>query len=195
MGLLFRKLSGNLPFQVHDGNVRDLLKDTAFDVIIKSLFADPQFRMTGDDLVRGLPLFKERGDGLRHGPGLRGCEVDALPGIRKGSKVVVVCIFGAVLVLVEPAVRPVGTAIAGARGAVTPGAAERGIFRAVRSTLAFKGAFAVGGAFKGKAALMSEFPVSLDLLANSGLVLADGLGDGSFGRAIGDPGKDDAAFL
>ena len=69
MGLLFRKLSGNLPFQVHDGNVRDLLKDTAFDVIIKSLFADPQFRMTGDDLVRGLPLFKERGDGLRHGPG------------------------------------------------------------------------------------------------------------------------------
>jgi hypothetical protein len=69
MGLLFRELSGNLPSQVHDGNVRDLLKDTAFDVIIKSLFADPQFRMTGDDLVRGLPLFKERGDGLRHGPG------------------------------------------------------------------------------------------------------------------------------
>lgn len=69
MGLLFRELSGNLPSQVHDGNVRDLLKDTAFDVIIKSLFSDPQFRMTGDDLVRGLPLFKERGDGLRHGPG------------------------------------------------------------------------------------------------------------------------------
>ena len=193
--LLFRELSGNLPSEIQDGNVRDLLKDTAFDVIVKSLFADPQFRMAGDDLVRGLSLFKERGDGLRHGPGLRGCEVDALPGIRKGSKVVVVCIFGAVLVLVEPAVRPVGTAIAGARGAVTPGAAERSIFRAVRSTLAFKGAFAVRGAFKGKAALMSEFPVSLDLLANSGLVLADGLGDGSFGRAIGDPGKDDAAFF
>ena len=105
------------------------------------------------------------------------------------------CIFGAVLVLVEPAVRPVGTAIAGARGAVTPGAAERGIFRAVRSTLAFKGAFAVGGAFKGKAALMSEFPVSLDLLTNSGLVLANCLSEGRCGRAIGDTGKDDASFF
>ena len=104
-------------------------------------------------------------------------------------------IFGAVQVLVKSAVRPVGTAIAGARGAVTPGAAERSIFRAVRSTLAFKGAFAVGGAFKGKGALMSEFPVSLDLLANSGLVLANGLSDGRFGRAIGDTGKDDASFF
>ena len=195
MRLLFWELSGNPPSEIQDGNVRDLLKDTAFDVIVKSLFADPQFRMAGDDLARGLSLFKERGDGLRHGPGLRGCEVDALPGIRKGSKVVVVCIFGAVLVLVEPAVRPVGTAIAGTRGAVTPGAAERDIFRAARSTLTFKGAFAVGGVFKRKGILMSEFPVCFDLLADSGLVLADGLGNGSFGRAIGDPGKDDAAFL
>ena len=104
-------------------------------------------------------------------------------------------IFGAVQVLVKPAVRPVGTAITGARGSVAPGAAERDIFRTVGSTVAFKGAFAVGGAFERKAALMSEFPVGFDLLANSGLVLADGLGDGSFGRAIGDPGKDDAAFL
>ena len=104
-------------------------------------------------------------------------------------------IFGAVQVLVKSAVRPVGTAITGARGSVAPGAAERDIFRTVRSTEAFKGAFAVGGAFERKAALMSEFPVGFDLLANSGLVLANGLSDGRFGRAIGDPGKDDASFF
>lgn len=68
-----------------------------------------------------------------------------------------------------------GTAIAGVKGAVAPGVAERDIFRAVRSTLALEGAFAVGGAFERKAALMSEFPVGFDFLANSGLVLADGL--------------------
>lgn len=195
IGLPFRELSGNLAAQVEDGNVRDLLKDPAFDIIIKSLFADPQFRMSSDDVVRGLPLFEERGDRLGHGSGLRSCEVDALPGIRKGSKVVVVSIFGAVLVLVEPAVRPVGTAITGAGGAVTPGAAERDIIRTVRSTEALEVALAVGGAFEGKAALMSEFPVGFDLFANSGLILANGLSDGSFGRAIGDTGKDDASFF
>ena len=104
-------------------------------------------------------------------------------------------IFGAVQVLVKSAVRPVGTAITGARGSVAPGAAERDIFRTVRSTEAFKGAFAVGGAFERKAALMSEFPVGFDFLANRGFVLANGLSDGRFGRAIGDTGKDDASFF
>ena len=42
---------------------------------------------------------------------------------------------------------------------------------------------------------MCEFPVCFDLLTNSGFVLADGLSDGGFGRAIGDTGKDDAAFF
>ena len=66
---LFRKFSGYLTPEIYNRDAGDLMENIIFDVIIKSLFADPQFRMTGDDLVRGLPLFKERGDGLRHGPG------------------------------------------------------------------------------------------------------------------------------
>ncbi len=104
-------------------------------------------------------------------------------------------IFGGVLVFVKSAVGPVGTAIAGTRGAVASGAAERGILGAVRRTMSLEVTLTVVGAFKRKAALMRKFPVSLDFLANGGLVLANGESDSSFSRAIGDTGKDDASFL
>ena len=193
--LLFWELSGNLPSEIQDGNVRDLLKDTAFDVIVKSLFADAQFGMAGDDLIRGLPLFEERGNDCSHSPGFGRGKIDALSGINKSREVVVVSLFRGILVFVKPAVSPVGASIAGAGGTVAPGAAERNIFGTVRSTLAFEGAFTVGGAFEREAALVCEFPVCFDLLTNSGFVLADGLSDGGFGRAIGDAGEDDAAFF
>ena len=37
--------------------------------------------------------------------------------------------------------------------------------------------------------------MGLDLLTDGGFVFADGLGDGSFGGAIGDAFEDDAAFF
>ncbi len=37
--------------------------------------------------------------------------------------------------------------------------------------------------------------MGLDLFTDGGFVFADGLGDGSFGRAIGDAFEDDAAFF
>ena len=42
---------------------------------------------------------------------------------------------------------------------------------------------------------MGEDSVELDLLAHGRLVLADGLGNGSFGRAIDNAGKDNTAFI
>ena len=104
-------------------------------------------------------------------------------------------IFGDVLVFVKTAAGPAGTAVAGARGTVTPGTAEGAVVGTVRDTLAAKDAFAVVIAFKRHVTLMSEFPVKLDFFADGGLVLSDGLGDRGFGRTIGNAGKDDASFL
>lgn len=104
-------------------------------------------------------------------------------------------IFGDVLVFVKTAAGPAGTAVAGARGTVTPGTAEGAVVGAVRDALASKDAFAVVVAFQWHFTLMSEFPAELDFFADRGLVLSDGLGDCGFGRTVGNAGKDDASFL
>ena len=43
--------------------------------------------------------------------------------------------------------------------------------------------------------LMGKRSVEFDLLANSRLILADGLSDGSFRGAVGNTGENDTAFF
>lgn len=90
---------------------------------------------------------------------------------------------------------PVGTAIAGPRRAVASGTAEWLVLRTVGSTVAPKRAFAVSRAFQRETAFVGECAVELDLFAYRGLIFANRLSNGSLGGAIGNAGKNDAAFL
>ena len=67
--------------------------------------------------------------------------------------------------------------------------------RAVRSTLSFKGAFAVMITFQRHLTFVGKTPVEFDFLADSGLVFADSLSNGSLGGTIDDTGKDDPSFF
>ena len=84
-------------------------------------------------------------------------------------------LFRTVLKFIETAAGPVGTAIAGARGAVASGAMERTVFRAVRNALAAINTFFVIITFQRHLTPMREGAVKLDLFANGGLILAYGL--------------------
>ena len=90
---------------------------------------------------------------------------------------------------------PVGTAITGTRGAVPSGTPEGKKLRAVRSTGASEGTFTVSTAFQREAAFMREESMKSDLLSDRRFVLANGLSNGSFGRAIGNTGEDDTPFI
>ena len=90
---------------------------------------------------------------------------------------------------------PVGAAITGPRGTVPSGTPEGNKLRAVRSTGASEGTFTVSTAFQREAAFMGEGPMKFDLPANRGFVLANGLCNGSFGRAIGNTSEDDTPFI
>ena len=116
-------------------------------------------------------------------------------GIDQGSEVVHLGIFRAVLVFVKPTARPVGTAVAGTWGTVTPGAAEGFVLRAVRGALPLKGAFAVVVTFQRHLAFVGKCPVESDFLADSGLIFADGLSNGSLSGTIDDSSMDDPPFL
>ena len=50
-------------------------------------------------------------------------------------------------------------------------------------------------ALQGHLTLMGKSSVKLDLLANGGLILADGLCDSGFGGAVGNTGENDTPFL
>ena len=75
------------------------------------------------------------------------------------------------------------------------GTAERAVLRAVRRAMSASGAFAGVDTFKRKTTLMGKLSVKFDFFANGGLVFADGLCDGRFGRAIDNTGEDDTALL
>ena len=100
-----------------------------------------------------------------------------------------------VLVFIETTVGPVGAAVAGTRGAVASVAMERTILRTVRCTLAAINTFFLKIALQGHLTLMGKSPVKLDLLANGGLILADGLSDGGFGGTVCNADENDTPFL
>ena len=75
---LFRKFSGYLTPEIYNRDAGDLMENIIFDVIIKSLFTDIQLRMIRDDLIRGLTLFKKRGNDLGNGFRLRNSQVNTL---------------------------------------------------------------------------------------------------------------------
>lgn len=193
--LLFRKLSGNLSSQVHDRDTGYLVEDVIFDIIIKGLFGDTQFRMDLKDLERGKPLFQERSDNIGHLFCLSRGKVDAQAGIDKGLFVVHLGIIRVIGELVKSAAAPGGAAIAGTWGAVPSGAVEGLEFRAVRGTVTAEGTFPVGFTFEGEIALVGKGPVKFDLFPNSGLIFADGFSNSCFGRSIFYTSENDTSFL
>lgn len=104
-------------------------------------------------------------------------------------------LFWTLLVFIKTASGPVGTAIAGARGAVASGTMERTVLRTVRCTLAAVNTFFIMIALQRHFTLMSKGSVKLNLLADSGFILADGLCDGSFRGTIRNTGENDTPFL
>ena len=146
-------------------------------------------------LVRGEALSEKGSDERGHGDGFLNGEVHASAGVHQSRTVIQVRIFRAVAELVEAAARPVGTAVAGARRAITSGAAERRVFGAVRSALAAMNTFAIMVAFERHLTLMGKGAMEADLFGDGRSIFTDGLGDGRLGRAIGDTGKDDPAFF
>lgn len=193
--LLFRKLPGNLPAQIHDRDTGNLVEDVIFDIIINGLFGDIQFRVDLKDLERGKPLFQERPDDVGHLFGLSRGKVDALAGVNKGQPVIHLGIIGVIGELVESAAAPGGAAVAGARRAVPSGAVEGAEIRAVRGTITAEGTFSVGFTFEWEAALVGMGAMVFDFLPNSGFIFPDGFSDSSFGRAIFDTGENDMSFF
>ena len=104
-------------------------------------------------------------------------------------------IFWRVLVFIKATVGPVGTAVAGTWGAVASGAMKRNVLRTVRCTLAAINTFFIMIALQGHLTLMGKSSVKLDLLANGGLILADGLCDGGFGGTVCNADENDTPFL
>ena len=70
-----------------------------------------------------------------------------------------------------------------------------GLFRAVRCTLAAINTFFIMIALQGHLTLMGKSSVKLDLLANGGLILADGLCYSGFGGTVCNAGENDTPFL
>ena len=104
-------------------------------------------------------------------------------------------VFRTVLVFIKTTAGPAGTAIADTRGAVTSGAMKRTVLRTVRCTLAAVNTFFIMIALQSHFTLMSKGSVKLNLLADSGFILADGLCDGSFRGTIRNTGENDTPFL
>jgi len=68
-------------------------------------------------------------------------------------------IFRAILVFIKTAFRPAGTAVAGTRSAISSGALERSVFRAVQGAPSAIDTFAVIIAFKGHVTFVGKSPV------------------------------------
>lgn len=159
-----------------------------FDVIVKGLFRNAQFRVIGDDVIRRMSLLEQRGNDGSHGSSLLYRQINTLSGVNEERTIVKVSLFRDILEFVETAVGPVGTTVTGTRGAITAGTMERDIARAVRNAQPAKEAIAVVGAFKRQLALMGELAMELDFFT-------DGQSDSGLGRAVGNTSKDDTAFL
>lgn len=187
--------AGDLPAQIQGGNACDFMEDTVFNVVIHGLFRNAEFGVDLQYLVWGKPLFEERSNDGSHIPGFRHSEVHTLPGVDKRFPVIELCLFRGIGVLVEAAAAPAGTAIAGAGGAVPSGTTEGNVVGTVGSTLAPMDTFAISITFEREAAFVGKDSVKFDLFANSGLVLANGLCNGSFCGTVGDASQDDTAFL
>lgn len=56
-GELFGNLSGYLTSEIQHGDIRNFSKDASFNIIVKGLFADTEFRMAGYNAVGRVPLF------------------------------------------------------------------------------------------------------------------------------------------
>ena len=151
--------------------------------------------MVCDDLIGGVTLFQERCDDSSHLFSLLYGKVNPFPGVGQGREVIHMRLFRTVLVFIKTAAGPVGTAVAGTRGAVTPGAMERRVLRTVRCTLATINTFFIMIAFQRHLALIGKGSMKFDLFANGGLVLADGLCDGSFRGSVCNTGENDTPFL
>ena len=88
--------------------------------------------MAGDDVIRRMSLFEQRGNDGSHRSSLLYRQIDTLPGVDEERTIVKVSLFRDILEFVETAAGPVRTAITGTRGAITAGTMERDIARAVR---------------------------------------------------------------
>ena len=165
------------------------------DLVADSVFRNAQLRMIGDDVIRGVSLLEQRSNDGSHRSGLLYRQVDALSGVDEEGTIVKMSLFGDILEFVKTAAGPVGTTVTGTRRAITPGTMERNIARTVRNTQPSKDAFAVIDTFKRQFALMGELAMELDFFTNGGLVLTNCQSDSGFGRAVGNTGKDDTAFL
>lgn len=164
------------------------MEHTALNVVVQGFLGDAKLWVDLQYLIRGEPLLKEGADNGGHCLSLSRSQVHALPGINEGLPIIKLGIFGGIGVLVEPAAAPARAPVAGAGGAVPSGTTEGNILRAIGSTLSSMDALTVSGAFQGEAAFVGQCSVEFDLLAHSGLVLADGLCNGGFCGAVGDAG-------
>lgn len=171
------------------------MENILFDVIVKGLFRNPQFRMVGDDLIGGVTLFQQGSDDGSHSFGFLYCQIYPFPGARQSGSVIMMCLFRRIPILVESAMGPVGAAITGTGGAISSGTAEGAVIGTVESTLSAVETFTVMNAFQRESAFIGEDPMKFDLFSDSGLVFTDGLSNGRFGRAVSDAGEDDASFI
>ena len=151
--------------------------------------------MVCNDLIGGLALFQERSDNSSHLFCLLHSKINPFPGVDQSSAVIHMCIFRTVLVFIKTTAGPVGTAVAGARGAVASGAMERTVLPTVRCTLATINSFFIMIALQRYPALMGRSSMKSDLLANGGLILADDLREGGFCGTVRSTGKNDTPFL
>ena len=104
-------------------------------------------------------------------------------------------ILGAISEFVKVAFCPAGTAIAGAGRTVSAGTFKGNIFRAVRGTVSAVDTFAVVIAFQRHPALMRESSMKFDFFSDGRFIFSNRLSNGSFRRAVGNAGKDNASFL
>ena len=151
--------------------------------------------MVSNDLIGGLALFEERSDNSSHLFCLLYGKINPFPGVGQSGAVIHMSLFRRVQVFIKTAMGPVGTAIAGTRGTVASGAMERTVLGTVRCTLASINTFFIVIAFQGHLTLIGKSSVKPDLLANGGLILADGLCDSGFGGAVGNTSENDTPFL
>lgn len=192
--LFFGDLTGGFSPQVDVVDADDG-KDIPVDIVIEGFFRDADLRVVLYDLVRGMPLVQQGLDERSKGFGLRGGEVDPLPGVHQGLAVLIVGQCRIIIKLVKSAVSIIAAAVAGTGGTIPAGAGERDVVRTGRPAVPAVGAPGIGGAFQGERTLMPEYAVEPDLFAYGRLILPDGVCDSGFGRLVADTGLNDPAFV
>ena len=76
--------------------------------------------MVRNNLIRGLPLFQEWSNNSGHLFSLPDGKIYTFPGVDQSGTVIPMGLFWRVLVFIKTTAGPVGTAVAGAGGAVAP---------------------------------------------------------------------------